>query len=93
MWLTEASFPTSAESLIPSATDAVVEMDHTVAEAALIQQFKSQADIVRESWQPTSHDDGERKRLHLSTSRLFSASAASVGPPTEILRVATAFMS
>ena len=48
------SFIKSGSVDAPSAPDAVMEMHHTVAEAAFIQQFKSQADIVREGRQATS---------------------------------------
>jgi hypothetical protein len=37
-------------------------MHHAVTEAALVQQFKPETDIVGEGLRPACHDDGGRNR-------------------------------
>jgi hypothetical protein len=42
-----------------------MEMDHAVAESALVQQLKSQADVVRQGGTATSHSDGGEEQMAL----------------------------
>ena len=44
--------------MIESRLDAVLQIDHAVGEASLVQQLKPQADIVGQGWGATSHNDG-----------------------------------
>jgi hypothetical protein len=48
-----------------SPEDAVVQIDHPVAEVALIQQLKVQPYVVGQCRRPTSHDDGGEEELTL----------------------------
>src|SRR4029450_6472944 len=48
-----------------------MELDHAVAESALVQQLQSQADMVGESWIAPSHDDrGEEQATLINQPKL-----------------------
>jgi hypothetical protein len=93
------NFPTNAEfhevriCRCSSVPDAVTEMHHTVAEAAFIQQFKSQADIVRERRQATSDDDGGEEQVALVDQPHLQRLGGHRRLLTEMSRVAAVFMS
>jgi hypothetical protein len=42
-----------------------MQMDHAVAESALVQQLESQADIVGQGWIASSNHDGGEEQMTL----------------------------
>ena len=51
--------------MIKSRLEAVVQMDHAVAESAFVEQLKLQPDIVRQRWIASSHNDGGEEQMTL----------------------------
>ena len=68
-----------------------MEVDHAVAEAALVQELQPQADVVGEGPVAPADHDRREEQVDSSTSPAFSASAARPGPPTLRSAPAAAF--